>query len=124
MVRQLTPGQCHDSPMFESLMEQGTVKRPERGRPKRNPGRVVADKAYGSSNNRAYLRFRGIRLTIPLQSNERRRGPFDRKIYKTRNIIERTINRLKQYLCCATRYEKNAVNFLAQVTIASILLWL
>jgi transposase len=34
------------------------------------------------------------------------------------------INRLKQFRRIATRYEKRAVNFLAMVTIASILIWL
>ncbi|MBW4691210.1 MAG: IS5/IS1182 family transposase, partial [Lyngbya sp. HA4199-MV5] len=33
-------------------------------------------------------------------------------------------NRLKQFRRIATRYEKRAVNYLAMLTIASILLWL
>ncbi|NEO02832.1 MAG: transposase, partial [Moorea sp. SIO3I7] len=41
-----------------------------------------------------------------------------------RNRIERLINRLKQNRRIATRYEKYAVNYLAMLTIASILLWL
>jgi transposase len=45
-------------------------------------------------------------------------------MYKKRNCVERTINRLKQFRRVATRYEKRAVNFLAMVTLASILLWL
>jgi transposase len=38
--------------------------------------------------------------------------------------VERLINRLKQCRRVATRYEKLAVNFLAMVTIAAILMWL
>jgi transposase len=53
-----------------------------------------------------------------------RTGPFNRTLYKERNRVERLINRLKQFRRVATRYEKRAVNFLAMVTIASILLWL
>ncbi len=34
------------------------------------------------------------------------------------------MNRLKQFRRVATRYEKRAVNYLAMVTIAAILLWL
>jgi transposase len=64
-------------------------------------------------------------MTIPRKTNERRNGPFDRAIYRTRNRIERLINRLKQFRRVATRYEKRAENYLAMLTIAAIvLLWL
>lgn len=85
---------------------------------------MVGDKAYSSGRNRRYLRRRGIRLTIPRQSNERRCGKFDRSIYRERNRVERTINRLKQFRRVATRYEKRADNYLAMLTIAASLLWL
>lgn len=88
------------------------------------PERVVGDKAYSSSSNRDYLRRRGIRITISRRSNERRRGRFDRSIYRERNQVERTINRLKQFRRVATRYEKRAESYLAMLTIAAILLWL
>ena len=84
----------------------------------------MTDTGYSSRRNRRYLRRRGIRFTIPRRANERRRGPFDRQIYRGRNRVERTINRLKQFRRVATRYEKLAVNYHAMVTIAAILLWL
>jgi transposase len=61
------------------------------------PHRVSGDKAYGSGQIRRYLHRRGIRTTIPRKKNEHRGGPFDREIYRSRNRIERLINRLKQY---------------------------
>ena len=121
----LTAGQRHETVAFERLMEQGSVKRAGRGRPKVRPGRVSGDKSYSSKEIRRYLRRRGIRMTIPRKTNERRNGPFDRAIYRTRNRIERLINRLKQFRRVATRYEKRAENYLAMLTIAAIvLLWL
>jgi hypothetical protein len=39
------------------------------------------------------------------------------------NQVERCFNRLKQFRRIATRYEKRAENYLAMLTIASILLW-
>ena len=39
-------------------------------------------------------------------------------------MVERTINRLKQFRAVATRYDKLAAVYAAHVTIASILLWL
>ena len=105
-------------------MGQGAVQRVGRGRPRLRPLRVVGDKGYSSGEIRRYLRRRGIRLTIPRRSNERRRGKFDRQIYRQRNRVERLINRLKQFRRVATRYEKRAENYLAMLTIAAILLWL
>ncbi|RMF68259.1 MAG: IS5/IS1182 family transposase, partial [Cyanobacteria bacterium J069] len=49
---------------------------------------------------------------------------FDRQAYRQRNRVERAINRLKQFRRIATRYEKRAENYLAMLTLASILLWL
>ena len=46
--------------------------------------------------------------TIPRKSNERRNGPFNRALYRMRNLVERAINRLKQFRRIATRYEKKA----------------
>src|SRR5829696_392346 len=49
---------------------------------------------------------------------------FDRAAYRERNVVERLINRLKQWRRIATRYEKRAVNYLAMLTVAALLLWL
>jgi transposase len=105
-------------------MERGTIKRPGRGRPRRRPVRVVGDKGYSSGKVRRYLRQHGIQPVIPTKSNERPQRYFDRELYRERNRVERCINRLKQFRRVATRYEKLAVNYLAMVTIAAILLWL
>src|SRR3954462_10807934 len=55
---------------------------------------------------------------------ERRQPGFDREAYRQRNIVERLINRLKNFRRIATRYEKRAANYLAMITIGAILLWL
>jgi transposase len=120
----LTPGQRHEATVFEGLMTEGDVKRPGCGRPRIRPGRVCGDKGYSSRKIRAYLRRRGIRYTIPRKTNERRTGPFDRVLYRTRNLVERAINRLKQFRRIATRYEKKAENYLAMLQIGSTLIWL
>jgi transposase len=124
LVLLVTAGERHDQTMFEPLLEQGQVRRDGRGRPRQRPGRVVGDKGYSSRRIRHWLRRHGIRHTIPHKRNECRRGPFDRAVYRERNRAERLINRLKQYRRVATRYEKCAVNYLAMVTVAALLLWL
>ena len=39
-------------------------------------------------------------------------------------MVERCVNRLKQWRGIATRYEKRAVNYRAMVVIASQMIWL
>lgn len=124
MTLALTPGQQHESTMFEVLMTQGVVKRAGPGRPRVRPRRIVGDKGYSSRANRQYARRRGIRITIPRRRNERRTGPFDKSIYRLRNRVERLINRLKQFRRLATRYEKLAESFRAMWIIAATVLWL
>jgi len=86
-------GQRNDATMFESLMGQGKLKRPERGRLRLRPQRVVGNKAYTGRPIRLYSQRRGIGAVIPRCSNESRQGTrFDRQAYRERNRIERTIN--------------------------------
>jgi transposase len=47
---------------------------------------------------------------------------FDQVAYKGRNVVERAINRLKDFRVVATRYEKRGHNFLAAVIVATWLL--
>jgi transposase len=123
MVLLLTAGQRHEQTMFEPLMEAGAVKRRGRGRPRLRPDRVAGDKGYSGRRIRRYLRRRGIGVVIARQKRERR-VRFDQDAYRKRNVVERLINRLKQFRRIATRYEKRAVNYLAMLTIAAIVLWL
>lgn len=105
-------------------MEQGTVKRAGRGRPRLRPRCVVGDKGYSSRKVRRYLATRGIRAVIARRANEPHQRTFERERYRERNRIERLISRLKQFRRIATRYEKLAENYLAMVTLAALVLWL
>ena len=78
---------------------------------------------------------RGIPHTIhkrdDQKANRARRGSrggrppsFDRECYRQRNVIERCVNRLKQWRAVDTRYDKRALNYRAGVVIAALLLWL
>jgi transposase len=118
----LTPGQESDINRAEDLMETGAI-RTRTGHFRLRPKRLVADKGYTSQAFRSYLHRYHIRCTIARRSNDRRRGSFEKSHYRQRNIVERLINRLKQFRRIATRYDKRAANFSAMITIASLCLF-
>lgn len=101
----ITAGQRGDSPQFEPVLERIRVPRLGLRRPPTRPDQVRADKAYGSRRNRAYLRRRGIRCTIPEKRdqirNRKKRGSrggqapaFDKSDYRERHSAECDISRL------------------------------
>src|SRR5215207_10445031 len=87
----LTPGQQHESTVFEPLLHQGAIHRPGRGRPRVRSRRVSGDKGYTGRSHRAALRRPGIRQTIPKRSTDHRTGPFDRDLYRLRLLVENLI---------------------------------
>jgi transposase len=124
MVLVLTAGERHEQPLLPLLMERGAVKRAGRGRPRIRPERVAGDKGYSSPAVRQYLKERRIGAVIPTKADEVPDPAFDQTAYRERNVVERLINRLKQWRRIATRYEKRAANYAAMLTVAAILFWL
>jgi transposase len=129
----LTPGQRHESTQLVAVLDAIRVPRPGgRGRPRKRPDHLIADRGYSYPACRRLLRRRGIPHTIPERRDQRHRRAahrgrplrFDAVRYTRRNVAERGINALKQWRGVATRHEKRAVNYRAVVVIAALLRWL
>jgi transposase len=129
----LTPGQAADTSMMATTLEQIRVP-VGRGRPRTRPERVLADKAYPSKANRAWLRQRGIAATIPERDDQiahRRKKPGrpidfsagQRERYRGRNVVEGSFNKLKQWRGIAMRSDKTARNCHAGLCLAATMQW-
>ena len=70
------------------------------------------------------MKERKIGAIIPTKADEVPDPSFDQEAYSERNVIERLINRHKQWRRIAPRYEKRAGNYQAMITLAAIVLWL
>lgn len=50
---------------------------------------ILADKAYGTKEIREYLHEQSAKYTIPPKVNVKHPWPFDKEVYKHRNVAER-----------------------------------
>lgn len=99
------------------------------------PAGSGAGKAYTNRKIRVELRRHRIMVVIPeekdhiaVRAAEGSRGgrppAFDRELYRQRNVVERAINKLKQFRAMATRYDKRDFMYQATVDIATMKIWL
>jgi transposase len=100
------------------------VRRLGPGRPRLWPASMIADRGYSGRPVRGELRRRAIRAVIPQKRSEPPAYLMDWTAYRRRHVVERLVNRLKQYRRIATRYEKRADTYQAFVILAAIRLWL
>ena len=130
----VTPGQRHESTQLAHVLDAIRVTRRDGlpRRPRTRPDLLLADRGYSFPGCRKLLRDRNIRHIVPERTDQQRRRAsrpgrkpkFNREAYARRNVVERCVNKLKQWRAIATRYEKRAVNYRAMVVIASLMMWL
>tara|TARA_B100001013_G_scaffold326400_1_gene238961 strand:- start:17 stop:346 length:330 start_codon:yes stop_codon:yes gene_type:complete len=108
----LTPGQASDYTQAEALIDGF------------NASALLADKGYDADYIITKAESIGAEAIIPSKSNRLIERPYDKELYKERNLVERLFNKLKNFRRVATRYDKTASSFLAFVHIAAICIWL
>lgn len=109
-----TPGQSHEAKEFPNMVKHVELSMHQRDK---RPKKLAGDKGYSSNKIREWLLKKQIKPIIPTKSNEAKH-PFDKRVYRKRNIVERTIGWLKDHRRIATRYDKNIEYFLAFAKIA------
>lgn len=86
--------------------------------------KVLADKAYDADWIRQLIKEQKCKAHILPRSSRLKDIFYSKRLYKRRNLIERCINKLKQFRRIATRYDRLPENFLAMIKLASIRLWM
>ncbi len=130
----VTGGQRNDGAMLAAVLGEIVVPRVGRGRARRRPDVVIADRAYSSGVTRRMLREHRITAVIPQKRDEiaarQRRGKaggrppdFNENRYKQRNLVERSFALLKQWRALATRYDKLALTYRAAVVLSACIIW-
>jgi transposase len=85
---------------------------------------VLADKGYDSDQFIETLEAAGVTAVIPPRRNRQQPRPYDRELYKERNLVERFFQKLKQFRRIATRYEKLKRNYQAMLDLVCSIIWL
>jgi transposase len=113
----MSAANVHDSRMCLETVDAIAPVRGKRGRPRRRPGKLHADKAYDSRALRAELRKRGITPRIA-----RRGVESSERLGRYRWVVERTISWLNRYRRLRIRYERRADIHLAFLHIGCALI--
>ncbi|ETA72680.1 transposase [Mesorhizobium japonicum R7A] len=69
---------------------------------------LIADKGYDANALRAAITERNAWANIPPKANRKDPICFSPFLYKARNLVERFLNKAKQFRRIATRYDKLA----------------
>lgn len=97
----LTAANVHDSTVFEELVDAiEPIKRP-RGRPRKRPDKLHADKAYDSRKCREALSKRAIKVRIARKGIE-----SSEKLGRYRWVVERTLSWFAKFRRLTIRYER------------------
>lgn len=108
----VTAGQVHDILQAEDLIKGLSFEK------------LLGDKGYDSDRFRARIAEAGGEAVIPSTRSRSRAIPYDKHIYRERNLVERFFNKIKHFRRIATRYEKTALSFASMLFLVAGMIWL
>ena len=108
----LTGGQVHDLLQAEDLISGISFEH------------LLADKGYDANWLRTRVAEVGAEAVIPSTRSRSQAIPYDKHIYRERNLVERFFNKIKPFRRIATRYEKTALSFAAILFLVGAMIWL
>ena len=86
--------------------------------------KLLADKGYDSDRFRASIAQVGAEAVIPSTRSRSQVIPYDKYVYRDRNLVERFFNKIKHFRRIATRYEKTALSFASMLFLVGVVIWL
>jgi len=95
----VVPGQRHDAPLLEPLLEKAQKRVPE-------VEELVGDRGFDGQPQREACLDRDVMPQIPGKKNQKDPAEVYPEAYRERNKIERLFGKLKQFRRAATRYDK------------------
>ena len=99
----LTGANLHDSKVLEELIDSIKPVKGDRGRPRKKPVKLHADKGYDYPRCRRFLRRRSISPRIARRSVE-----TSERLGRYRWVVERTLAWLSRYRRLVAHYERRA----------------
>ncbi|SFU83538.1 Transposase DDE domain-containing protein, partial [Aliiroseovarius crassostreae] len=85
---------------------------------------VIADRGYDANHLRDWLSDAKATACIPPRKNRKMQFEYDADLSKTRNIVERMFNRLKDWRQLSLRTFRCQQTFLVAAHIAATVIWL
>lgn len=113
----LTAANEHDANHFGPVLDSIRPIRRARGRSRRRPAKVHADKAYDHKRCRIDCRLRGIKARIA-----RRGVESSTRLGRFRWVVERSLSWLHNFRRLAVRYERRADIHQALLTLGTIMI--
>lgn len=86
--------------------------------------KLLADKGYDSNAFREAIAAAGAEAVLPSNRSRAQAIPYDKDVYKDRNLVERFFNKIKHFRRISTRYEKTALSFQSMLSLVGALIWL
>jgi transposase len=104
LALELTPANAHASTALEPVLDAVPPVRQCRGRPRKRPGKLHADKGYDYPRCRRACRRRGIVPRIARRGVEK----SGERLGRHRWVVERTLAWFARFRRLAVRYERRA----------------